>query len=186
MEKAKAIYPNTTFALVPELATQVGYVVEGWTYIERVLRDTLIRLAPERELASERDKEEYEEKVALQLFHMANIPHEIEHVLEKLAVCKEPWAQEINALLLSVEALIDDRNSIIHGWFLGGHNEFAASLRHFKSVKTRERRDFTVGDYKLRQKTVENADAFIASHIEKLSRLITEAVSILHPSTPAS
>lgn len=162
-----AIHAETTFALVPEIATQVGYVVEGWTYIERVLRDILIGATagvPDEDL------------IASQLFHIGDLRSEIKFVRAALKSRRPSPAEPVLEWLRRTEALLDHRNTIIHGWYLGDDGRRGVALYHFAPVKKGDGgpSQQTLDELTSHRKQITEADIFLAGHLAALSALILE------------
>lgn len=168
-----AIHARTTFAQAPEVATQVGFVVEGWTYVERVLRDVIIYASPPRTS---------EDLVASRLFHMGDLSREIAEARSYLDGDSSETAEHLRDLLDRFKALLPERNMIIHGWFAGPSGRFGVELHHYQRLpRGADRTAMSADDLRKHKRYVGNAPEFLGAHLTALSALIHEAVGLLHP-----
>lgn len=171
---ATPLHSKTTFAQVPDVATQIGYIVEAWTYVERLLRDVMIYASP---------KDLSQDLIASRLFHLGDIGGEINETLRALREDGTPKAQKLAGILERLMALLPDRNAIIHGWFAGPTPAFPiVELVHFQRLKGRAGpRDLTTEELYRHRNHIEEAPAFLENHMNTLRALFMEGVATLHP-----
>lgn len=169
-----AIHARTTFAQVPEVATQVGFIVEGWTYVERVLRDVIMHVSPPGTS---------EDLIASRLFHMGDLVREIAEARVALDGDASAKADQLRDVLDRMKALLPERNMIIHGWFAGPSGQFGVELHHFQRLpRGADRHSMTAEELRRHRRRVDDAPHFLKEHLAALAALIHEAVGILHPS----
>lgn len=168
-----AINPRTAFAQRPDLAAQVGFIVEGWTYVERVLRDIIVQGSP---------PPVDEDEIASRLFHIGHLRDEIEEARKHLDGHAADKARELRGLLDEFDQLLDDRNAIIHGCYVGPSEPFGVQLHHFQPVRDRDgRASMSADQLRDHRRKHDNASEFVSAHLAALSRLIAEAAHVLHP-----
>ena len=167
-----AIHDRTAFAQRPDLATQVGFIVEGWTYVERVLRDVIVQGSP---------PPVDEDEIASRLFHIGDLRKEIAEARKHLDGYAADKAGKLDSLLEAFDRLLDDRNAIIHGWYLGPSEPFGVELHHFQVVKEKAGRASMSADQLRYHRRKHDASEFVSAHLTALSGLIAEAGRVLHP-----
>lgn len=171
---ATPLHSRTTFAQVPDVATQVGYIVEAWTYVERLLRDVVIYASP---------KDVSQDLIASRLFHQGDIGGEINEALKVLWKDRSTKAEKLTNVLEGLKAFLPDRNAIIHGWFGGPTPAFPiVELVHFRRLKGPVGLPHLKAEELQRHRhRIDEAPAFLENHMNTLRSLFLEGVGILHP-----
>jgi hypothetical protein len=152
---SRALHDKTALAGQPTFAEKLGYIIEAWSYMERIFRDLLSFTTgrPQEETASEIWSEiSFVKKLELVATAVDQMP-------------EQPHKTELSRLLARMKDISKIRNALIHGQYVGTGDQFGYAVVHFEP-RGKGRRSYPLPDT-------------LDDHLDQLRTLFDEMLSFI-------